>query len=263
MTAVAVALGLVVALLGVLVVGLLRSHAEILRALHDLGVNPGAPAQPRRATSAASPVTRAPRTVEGVPEPRSASSELGDAVDISGEVPGGGAAHVAITGVPHSTLLAFLSTGCATCGEFWAALADDELRALAGDGTRVVIVTQGTEHESEADVAELAPAGVTTVMSSAAWDDHDVPVSPYFLLVDGPSGRIVGEGAGTSWEQVVDLLGRAVADAGMAARRGTTRRELLGGGARAARADRELAEAGIEPGDPSLYPEPLDSEPAP
>ena len=31
--------GVVILLLAVLVVGLLRSHAEILRALHDLGVN--------------------------------------------------------------------------------------------------------------------------------------------------------------------------------------------------------------------------------
>ena len=39
-------------------------------------------------------------------------------------------------------------------------------------------------------------------MTSEAWDDYGVPVSPYFVLVDGPSGRVVGEGAGTSWEQV-------------------------------------------------------------
>ncbi len=39
--AIAVGLVVVVTLLGVLVVGLLRSHAEILRALHDLGVHLG------------------------------------------------------------------------------------------------------------------------------------------------------------------------------------------------------------------------------
>ena len=37
LTALVVALGVVVALLGVLVAGLLRSHAEILRQLHALG----------------------------------------------------------------------------------------------------------------------------------------------------------------------------------------------------------------------------------
>ncbi len=39
MTAVVIVLAFVVALLAFLVVGLLKSHADILRALHDLGVN--------------------------------------------------------------------------------------------------------------------------------------------------------------------------------------------------------------------------------
>ncbi|MEX1008507.1 MAG: hypothetical protein WD271_11755 [Acidimicrobiia bacterium] len=47
-------LGVVIALLGLLVAGLLRSHAEVLRALHDLGVDldrqrtTGAPRPPER-----------------------------------------------------------------------------------------------------------------------------------------------------------------------------------------------------------------------
>ena len=45
MTALVVALAVVVGLLTVLVIGLLRSHADILRALHELGVDldPGLP----------------------------------------------------------------------------------------------------------------------------------------------------------------------------------------------------------------------------
>ena len=39
MTAVVMIEAVVIGLLSLLVVGLLRSHAEILRALHDLGVN--------------------------------------------------------------------------------------------------------------------------------------------------------------------------------------------------------------------------------
>ena len=38
MVALVVLLTIVVALLGVLVAGLLRSHAEVLRTLHDMGV---------------------------------------------------------------------------------------------------------------------------------------------------------------------------------------------------------------------------------
>lgn len=57
MTVAAALLGVVVALLAVLVVSLLRSHAEILRALHDLGVDldPANPAEVARATRAARP----------------------------------------------------------------------------------------------------------------------------------------------------------------------------------------------------------------
>ena len=121
-----------------------------------------------------------------------------------------------------------------------------------------MVVTRGPEEESPAAVAELAPAGVTTVMSTAAWDAYDVPVSPYFLLVDGAHG-VVGEGASASWSQVVDLLAKAAADAGLQidgdGRARLSRRALLSGGGREReqRADRELAEAGIEPGSPELY----------
>jgi hypothetical protein len=251
--AVLVAFALAVALLGVLVVGLLRSHAEILRALHDLGVNleDGAPAPRARATTTS---RHAPaRTAEGVPGPRD-DGPLGEATDITGELPRGGSAHVAVRGVEHTTLLAFLSTGCGTCGTFWDALQDDPDAHLADPSTRIVVVTNGPEAESPAAVADLAPAGIVTVMSSAAWDDYGVPVSPYFILVDGTSGRVTGEGSGTSWEQVLDLLGKAEADVG--ARRRERGRPLprMGGQDRAELVDRELRAAGIEPGDPSLYP---------
>ena len=255
MAALVVALVLVVTLLGVLVVGLLRSHAEILKALHDLGVNleDGAGAVPPRRRAAVS--NHAPmRTADGVPRPRSENTPMGDAVDLTGELPDGGMARVAVTGVEHATLLAFLSTGCGTCGTFWEALSDPSGPTVPGRDTRVVIVTNGTEAESAAAVADLAPPGIVTVMSSEAWDDYDVPVSPYFLLIDGPSGTVVGEGAGTSWDQVLDLLGRAVADAGLA--RGDERARLtrMAGQDRADWVDHELLAAGIEPGDPSLYP---------
>jgi hypothetical protein len=250
MAAIAVALALVVALLAVLVVGLLRSHAEILKALHDMGVNleDGAPARPRRTPAVSG---RAPaRTFDGIAPPR--GDELGVAVDLTGTLPLGGAARVAVVGVDHPTLLAFLSTGCGTCGTFWDALREGPT-TLPDPATRVVVVTNGPEAESPAAVAELAPDGIVTLMSTDAWDDYGVPVSPFFALVDGRSGRVVGEGSGTSWDQVIDLLAKAVADAG--ARQPGRRITRMGGQDRADRVDRELRAAGIEPGDPSLYPE--------
>jgi len=250
--AVAVGLTVVVGLLGLLVVGLLRSHAEILRALHDLGVNleDGAPTRPGRRAAVAS---RLGPTAPGVARPR-ATSGLSTAHDVSGQLPTGGAAHVAVVGAEHSTLLAFLSTGCGTCASFWEALSDADERALPGADTRVVIVTQGVETESEAAVAELAPVDVVTVMSSEAWDAYDVPVAPYFVLVDAAAGEVVGEGAGVSWRQVIELLGRSVDDQAV---RDARARRLRGNGAERAEAiDEALLAAGIQPGDPSLYPTP-------
>lgn len=269
MTAAIVGLGLVVALLAVLVVGLLRSHAAVLKAFHDVGLGEDALAGgDAEAGHAAHPGARRAdgleirpagdpgiRTVPGVAAP-SATSALGRLADIDGLDPQGGAVRVGLAGAKGTTLLAFLSTGCSTCHDFWRAFATDEIEAVPGADTRVVVVTRGPEEESPAAVADLAPARVTTVMSSAAWDDYDVPVSPYFLLVDGAHG-VVGEGASASWSQVVDLLAKAAADAGMQVDRGArlSRRALLSGGGREReqRADRELADAGIEPGSPALY----------
>jgi hypothetical protein len=270
MTAVAVWLGLVVALLSVLVVGLLRSHSEILKALHDLGVNleDGAPAASSASRRELAASRHAPmRTAPGVARPRGENDRFGEPSDLTGTLPSGGVAHAAVVGVDHSTLLAFLSTGCGTCGIFWEALGEHGDAPLPGTDTRLVIVTNGPDAESPPAVADLAPAGVVTLMSSEAWDAYDVPVSPYFVLVDGPSSRIVGEGAGTSWSQILDLLGRAVADAQPAPRSRRTVPPRMGGQDRAERVDAELLAAGIAPGDPSLYPVPhpshdLDEDPA-
>lgn len=260
MVALAVLEGVVIALLAVLVVGLLRSHAEVLRRLHELGAGvydaeapEAAPAEPgSRGVTMDVPL----RTKPGVPEPRTVVTP---AHDLSGTLPNRGAGVVAVTDVEHTTLIAFLSTGCATCAGFWDAFRAGEADELPGRDTRLVVVTAGPEKESPAAVAALAPPGHTTVLSSAAWDDYAVPVSPYFILVDGPSGRIVGEGAAGSWAQVSKLMREAVADAGITP---GGRAEVtpapsgrLNGRERADRAARDLAAAGIEPGHASLYPQ--------
>jgi hypothetical protein len=166
-----------------------------------------------------------------------------------------------IVGAEHTTLLAFLSSGCGTCADFWQAFADGAGTRLPGRDTRLVIVTRGHEAESASAVAALAPAGVTTLMSTEAYEAYSVPANPYFILVDGPSGRIIGEGAAASWNQVATLLGQAAADAGMSLDGSPLQRSApdgrMSGPERAARADADLLAAGIGPGHPSLYPESL------
>ena len=62
-----------------------------------------------------------------------------------------------------------------------------------------------------------------------------MPGSPYFVLVDGPEGRVRGEGTGANWDQVWNLLRQAADD---------SNEQLI---------DRELLSHGVAPGDPSLY----------
>jgi hypothetical protein len=241
MTVLVTVLAVVVALLAVLVTGLLRSHAEILRALTDLGVDLDPDRErPRPPVSLGLTVPR-PRT-----EPR-------PAVNLAGMTPHGDAVSISIAGASHPTLLAFLTSGCTTCVDFWNAFADVDRLRVPGNA-RLVVVTKGEDGESPSRLKKFAPPDVPVVMSSEAWDAYDVPVAPYFAYIDGPTGRIVGEGAAATWDGLASMMEQAVEEAGIpkGPRRGRSRR--LDGAAREARVDRTLAAAGIEPGHPSLYP---------
>ncbi|WP_436792525.1 hypothetical protein [Actinospongicola halichondriae] len=250
MTFLLLTLAIVVALLALLVVGLLRSHAEILRALHDNGIVLDPDREHDHDHATATTVGAAPviNTRAGVPSPRTTDSTR--AAGISGSTPAGATAAIPVAGRDHATLLAFLTSGCSTCAGFWEAFS-------AGvdlpPETRLVIVTRGADGESPAAVAELAAPDLTVVMSSEAWDDYSIPVAPYFVLVDGRSGLVAGEGAAATWDRVTALLGKALADAGYDGENRLTRRDLFTARPRQDRADRELADAGILPGDPRLY----------
>ena len=248
-------LGVVLALLALLVAGLLRSHAEILRALHDLGVDldPARAASGGGAAPVESPTVRAGVRSQDVPRRPSRAG-----ADLVGVTPEQDAVQLAVRGVQHLTLVAFLSSGCSTCHEFWDAFA---LRIPDVPGeARLVITTKDASEESLASIRRLAPLGVPVVMSSAAWEAYDVPVAPFFVLVDGVSGDVVGEGAASTWDQVLSLIGAAVDDAGLVDGKGKlklgSRRKFRADLEREARADRDLLAAGITPGDPSLYAHP-------
>jgi len=237
LTAVVAVETFVILLLAVLVVGLLRSHGEILRALRDLGIEldeVDADAVPR-------------------PIPRR-TNDTANGFDISGMTPEGAQRAVGVVGARHTTMLAFLSSGCLTCANFWEAFGQQHLR-FPGEDTRLVIVTRGPEAESAAAITAKAPHGVTTVMSSEAWDRYGVPITPYFVLVDGPSGRIAGEGAAANWRQLESLMRQAAADGGILDRSG---RRDAGTAGRLRKADETLAAAGITPDHQSLRPEQIE-----
>jgi hypothetical protein len=266
--------GLALLVLAVLVAGLLRSHADILRALHALGVDVDGPPgrQLRRHTAAPqpSPITLAanPRTADGT------ALGLAEVADLVGVNPRGDAVHVAVTGVRHDTLLAFMTTGCSTCHSFWAAFRANEARP-PGDARLVAVVHDALE-ESISKLQDLAPPDITVVMSTPAWEAYGVKVAPYFVYVSGSEGRVVGEGWAKSWPEVVSLVEQARADrmeeAGAATARhetGQHRRgqQTSGRGSRprdadrASRVDAELMAAGIAPGDSRLYPTEVEVRP--
>jgi hypothetical protein len=263
--ALAIVLSVVVLVLAVLVAGLLRSHADILKALHDLGVGVGEPGSTPAGmpgvgdgapvAGGATHRSAVPLTI-GPPLPDERNSTTAPA--IAGVTPGGDALAVSVTGGDHLTLVAFLSSGCATCAGFWKAFRQPDRLGLPG-GTRLVVVTKGPEMEIPAEVARQAAPGLSVLMSTEAWGDYEVPGSPFFVLVDGSTGRRIGEGVAQHFHQVAELVRRAEADAREFAPGSRSRAfaEGLDGPERERANDRELLVAGILPGDPSLYPSSL------
>lgn len=228
----------VVLLLGILVAGLLRSHADILRALHELGVGVGDPSAQDPSVATSVPAPAAPLSV-----PYDGSDA---APDIAGLTPDGDARAVSVTNSDRRTLLAFLSSGCATCSGFWRDLQTPG-RLDLGD-VRVVIVTKGPDMEVAAEVRTLTLGRVPVVMSTEAWTDYRVPASPFFVLVDGATGRRIGHGVAAQAAQLADLVMRAEHDVSL-------RDAHLDGPAREAANDALLVAAGITPGHQSLYPQ--------
>jgi len=223
-------------LLLVLVVGLLRSHAEILRRLGPPGEEPADSRAAALDPSVASPARRRERR----PAP-----------GVSGITPGGDAVSLEFAGGGAPTLLAFLTTGCGTCAGFWEGLGEPRLPA----GVEIVIVTHGRERESPSRLRKLAPEQVPVIMSSAAWTDYEVPGSPYFVLVER---SIRGMGAASTWAALSSLVSDAIADEGAAddppGSNGTAGGLSVGAPRRVRDLDATLAAGGIGPDHPSLYP---------
>lgn len=258
MVALAIVLTVIVLLLAVLVAGLLRSHADILRALHDLGAGVGDPVGPpvgRRSGANDAGRTQGAPIVIGPPLPAERNST--SAPTIAGVAPNGDAVAVAPATAGALTLLAFLSSGCRTCGTFWSSFHELDDMGFPDD-TRLVAVTKGPELEAPGVVADLASPGLLVVMSTAAWSDYEVPGSPFFVLVDGVSGRRIGEGVANQLAQVAELVRRAALDDRQnRASSGRAFAQGLDGPERERANDQELRDAGVMPDDPSLYPRSL------
>jgi hypothetical protein len=235
----------------VYIVALLRSHADILRRLTALEEG-GAGFAPAPAVAAVG------------------GGEVFTAGEISGTTLAGDSVMLSFGAGAPITLLAFLTSGCASCAPLWAGLRGADAAGALAD--RVVVVTHDTSRESPARVRRLAPEGVDVVMASSAWEDYAVPASPHFVLTDG-AGGILGRGSALSWTQLVTMVADARAEA-EDARAGAdgaraeaddaeARAPARTTAERAARSERMLSQAGIGPGHPSLYPGAAGQDPEP
>lgn len=179
MTVLVVAEAVVIVLLGILVIGLLRRNSEILREMQD--------------------------AAERAPEPWGTGTA---ARDIAGMGLNGKVVGIRVRDGNRPTLLAFMSTTCATCNHFWRRFGEDEALATLGD-TRLIIVTYGSDREQPANVAEVAPAAIPLVMSSIAWQTYAISGSPYFVMISGETGLITAKDSASNWDGLLDLIGLA------------------------------------------------------
>lgn len=231
----------VLAVLCVLVAGLLRAYGTVLRRLHQL--DGGATTDGPRPFELL-PVTPAAPMVAAEP-PR-----FGPAHDIAGETLAGELVSARVVEVEQDTLLLFLSSTCASCESFWTDLGRPGALHLPA-GTRLLVVAQSPPDEDVAMLRAMAPAGLDVLLSTDAWREYEVPGSPHVVYVDGPSGRIRGEGTGQSLRQVAELLARSTGDPGFLT--GAPARKPARDREQEAAVDRELLANGILPGDPRLY----------
>ena len=88
-----------------------------------------------------------------------------------------------------------------------------------------------------------------------------MPAAPYFVYIDGVSGRVHGEGSAQTWPQVVSLLTDALFDAESARDKSVAGSPDSSAAVSARdpnyerniRADAALRAAGISPDDPSFW----------
>jgi hypothetical protein len=198
MSAVETGLLVVVILLCVVVVALVRAQASTARRLAIVE---------RRLLRAQRRVEPEEATMDpqSTPEPVDEAAG-GDTVDVRGVTVDGEPALVELERPDRPTLVAFLSTTCGICLGLWEQLRDRDL-----SGVRTVVVTKDPAVEDVQRAAGLARSGsLPVVMSSEAWDDYEVPGSPYFLLVDGTPATVVAEGEASTWDAVQRIAERSM-----------------------------------------------------
>jgi hypothetical protein len=203
-------------LLAALCVGLLRTNASLTRRVDALEIaaerarrrqaaNALRTEASQEATMGSSPSGSSDAEPEDDPAPQDSADD--GLVSLDGTTPDGSPLSVDL----HSSdpqLVAFLSTSCAICTSLWEGLRSGAL-AEQSPTLRSIVVTKSAPVEDADRVRELSGAGdIVTVMSTQAWEDYEIPGSPYFLLVGGEPRDVIGEGPASGWADVSAIVGR-------------------------------------------------------
>lgn len=246
------ALTVAVSVLTLLVLGLLRSHAELLRRAAESEHDPL-----RDPPSELAPAARLmPEGVVPMPE----STERSTIRAINGIDCDLRPYEFVVARAPEPyLLLAFLSTTCLSCLDIWRDIIDAGSGAIridaGGQRALVLIVLKGREEENLGKARALAvDTQVPVVLSGAAWEELSVPGSPYFALVDVNSSSVVGAGSAQNWTQLRSLASDGMLEIALATGIALDGDYGEGRGYRSIieREDEELQRAGILPGHPSL-----------
>jgi hypothetical protein len=244
MTWVVAALTVVVAVQTLFVLGLLRSHADLLARVAQLAEREPARAAEPSPTAMPEGVVPAPATLE--------QTVVRSIEGLDHELE---PYRLAVRDVSTPYLLvAFLSTSCFSCLDIWRDVIEGGEAAStvdAGDDTAsLLIVLKAREYENLGKATALArETPVPVLLSGSAWEELDVPGSPYFALIATGEERVVGAGSAQSWHQLKSLASDGMLELSLA-----TKPSSNGGGYRSIieREDDDLARAGIHPGHSSL-----------
>jgi hypothetical protein len=113
------------------------------------------------------------------------------------------------------TLLAFLTTSCASCKPFWEMMADPGF--VSSLGSRLVVVTPSRSMEDERRARELLADGAYLHMGSETWFEYGIGTSSTFVLVRSPwggpepwerAGQVLGSGSAGSPGELMELIKR-------------------------------------------------------
>ena len=111
------------------------------------------------------------------------------------------------------TLLAFLTTSCASCRDHWEVLA--AAQADLAPQAQLVVVTPSPSMEDEGLARRMTPAGAYLHMGSETWFMYGVSQAGTFLLVRSPAhgpppwaeaGRALGAAALVGPDELVGLV---------------------------------------------------------